>query len=109
MTKRQLIGTWKLDGYEEWFHLHADGYAVWEIFTPGAGSARQEATWEFVSPKRWRLRLPIEPQPPGPGLKDGAVEVIDYRIVASAEDHMTCTKFDYEGAFEYTRLTADAA
>ncbi len=107
MTRRQLIGIWRWDGYDRWIHLHADGLAVSEVITPAAGSVQQEATLEFVSAKYWRLRLPIEPRPDVPSLKDGAIEVIDYRIVASARDHTTCTKADFEFPFEYTRLSPD--
>ncbi len=100
MTKKQLIGTWKRDGLGQWIHLHADGSALCEVLIPSQPIHESDATWKWVSPKRWQLRLRIDPQSDNPSLKEGGTEVIDYRIITSSPGHMACAVYDYEHPFE---------
>ena len=56
----------------------------------------EPAEWRFLNDRQWQLRIFIPPQPDVPGLEDGAVEVIDYTVLAFADDRMEVASFDSE-------------
>jgi hypothetical protein len=85
--------------------LWPDGTCIIRTNTPDAATSEEEAQWEYLDPKHWRLRLFIPPDPQIPGMEDGAVEVIDYEV--SAEEpgrRMSLMQFDVEFPFEWEKL-----
>jgi hypothetical protein len=97
MTRDDLFGKWLLKGSRKKVAmiLRPDGKVSEEI----NGVVTQSditSEWRFVDERHWQLRTTIPPRPNMLGLKDGAVEVIDFEVVKFTGDEMELEAFDEE-------------
>lgn len=111
MLRSELIGMWQLvhffepvkDGMK--LTLREDGTAIFEGQSPSGERWRDStSTWEYVNPRKWRLKRYIEPDPDTPGLEEGVVEIIDYDVQSFDRNRMELMEFDYEAPFTYERV-----
>ena len=116
MTRAQLVGTRKLmetrlPGEQQpsprkanlVMRLNPDGTAETQTTIPSGKVAVEQATWEFVDERHWKLNL-ITPPAPFPTLEHGTVDVSDFEVQSFTGDRMELTLFDYEFAFVYERV-----
>jgi hypothetical protein len=97
LTRDQLVGKWqKLSSLYE---FRPDGTAT--ITTNGEV---EDATWEWVDPRHWKLRLPMAPDASIRGLENGAVYVDEFEVIEAGPTHFRATKFDYEFDFLFSRV-----
>lgn len=108
MKKEDLVGTWKADTRDSWMHLKADGSAICETRDTDGTPIRESATWVYVDPRHWKLKIEIPPQPHVPGLEEGVIDVSDYEVVAFSPQRMELMLFDNEYPFVYNRVSPQA-
>jgi hypothetical protein len=108
MTRDQLTGTWRCTQTGSTHELRSDGSCTIRTTAPGGQTHAEQAEWEHIDAKHWKLRLIIPPDPQTPGLEDGAVEVVEYEIRSEQPNRMSLMQFDVEFPWEWEKATPPA-
>src|SRR6266487_2059604 len=98
MKRGELVGSWKwVDSSLGEMSLPA-GVTIMQLNADGTAlmGSTEEATWEWVDEKHFKVKLVIAPQPGVPDLEDGAVDVQEYEIKNATLNRMELATFDYE-------------
>jgi hypothetical protein len=103
MTRDQLIGTWRCTQTGSTHELRLDGSCLIRTTTADGKTLDEQAEWEYVDAKHWKLSIVIDPDPNIPGLEEGAGEVIDYEITSERPNRMSMMKFDVEVPWEWEK------